>query len=233
MGMFIADDDYRTSFHPALERLKQDHFPHNPDEPVVLHRKDMINRTGPFWRLRHMEAERAFNAAFLQFLGEQDFRLITVVIDKKAHIERYGTAAFHPYHYCLVALLERYCGFLNRFGAQGDVMAEARGGKEDDQLAGAYRTLWANGTQFRSAEFFQRVLTSKEIKMCRKEQNIAGLQVADLLAYPCKQDILIENLRINDPGDIFGKQVCQCVAAKYNRRLGNDQVAGYGKVFLK
>jgi hypothetical protein len=42
------------------------------------------------------------------------------------------------------------------------------------------------------------VLTSKEIKLKPKNANIAGTQLADLLAYPLKQEILVENGRISD-----------------------------------
>jgi len=233
IGCFIETEVYRTQFHPALEALKQTFFPHSPDEPVILHRKDVINRRGPFWRLRDPKYERRFNQALLDFLESQDYWLVTVVIDKKAHIERYGAAAYHPYHYCLAVLLERYCGFLNRFHAQGDVMAESRGGKEDQQLKAAYHRVYENGTYFREAEFFQRVLTSKEIKLKPKLANIAGLQVADLLAYPCKQEILVTERRIEDPGEVFGKEICHRIAPKYNRRYLDGRVWGYGKVFLK
>ncbi len=216
-----------------MEALKQAHFPHSPDEPVILHRNDLINRRGPFWRLRDPENERRFNEDLLQFLAVQDYLLITVVIDKKAHIERYGGAAYHPYHYCLAALLERYCGFLNRSNAQGDVMAESRGGTEDRQLKTVYRRLYEGGTYFHDAEFFQRVLTSNEIKLKPKSANIAGLQVADLLAYPCKQEILIAEGRIEDPGEVFSKEISRFIAGKYNRRYFDGRIKGYGQVFLK
>jgi len=87
-GIFLESEYYRTTFQPQMERLKQRHFPHSPDEPVILHREDIINRRGPFWRLRDLESEKAFNEDFLQFLKEQDYCVITVVIDKKTHIER-------------------------------------------------------------------------------------------------------------------------------------------------
>jgi hypothetical protein len=232
-GVIIKGESYRIRFQPALEQLKQTHFPHNPDEPVVLHRTDLVNRRGPFWRLREPQNEQHFNEDLLRFLADQDYRLVTVVIDKKTHIERYGKAAYHPYHYCLAALLERYCGFLNRFNAEGDVMAESRGGAEDRQLGAAYRTLYDSGTYFHDAAFFQRVLTSKEIKLKPKSANIAGLQVADLLAYPCKQEILAARGRIEDPGEVFGKEVCRCVTPKYNRRYGDGRIEGYGQVLLE
>jgi len=233
IGIFIDSEYYRTTLHPEMEKLKQMHLPYSPDEPVILHRKDIINRVGPFWRLRDIEKEQAFNEDFLRFVGVHDYRIITVVIDKKTHIERYAEAAFHPYHYCLAVLLERYCGFLNFRSAQGDVLAESRGGTEDRQLKEAYRVVYKVGTKYRGLEFFQRALTSSEVKLKPKTANIAGLQLCDLLAYPSKQEILIEKGRINGPEDSFSKQICQCIEAKYNRHVYTERVEGYGKIFLK
>ena len=231
-GIFIEHEYYRTTFQPETERLKQTHFPHSPDEPVVLHRADIINRRGPFWKLRDTEKERAFNEDFLQFIREQDYHIITVVIDKKTYIERYGEAAYHPYHYCLTALLERYCGFLNFYNAQGDVLAESRGGSEDLKLKRAYQRLYREGTWYWNCAFFQRTLTSSEIKVKLKSANIAGLQLADLLAHPSKQEILLEEQRIDDPGDNFGQQICQCIQTKYNKHVYEGSIRGYGKIFL-
>jgi hypothetical protein len=232
IGCLVDGEVYRTRFQPGLEALKQAHFPHSPDEPVILHRRDIVNRRGPFWRLRDSENERRFNDDLLQFLAEEEYLLISVVIDKKAHVERYHGAAYHPYHYCLAALLERYCAFLNWFNAEGDVMAESRGGREDEQLRAAFERLHGSGTLFRDAAFFQRVLTSKRLKLKPKSANIAGLQVADLLAYPCKQEILVNERKIEDPGDVFGKEVCRCIKAKHNRHRFDGRVRGYGQVFL-
>jgi len=232
-GTLIETEYYRIAFQPEMESLKQQHFPHNPDEPVILHREDIINRRGPFWRLRDVENEQAFNNDFLRFTKGKDYRVITVVIDKKTHIEQYGEVAYHPYHYCLAVLLERYCGFLNFYGAQGDVLAESRGGREDQQLKQAYRVVYNVGTQQRDAEFFKRGLTSSEIKLKPKLANIAGLQLSDLLAYPSKQEILIEERRIDDPGDIFGKRICQCIQEKYNKQIYEGRIKGYGKILLQ
>lgn len=233
-GCIIEIEKYRSIFHPKFEELKQKHFPHNPDEPVILHRKDIINKHGPFWRLRDPEKEKAFNEDLLSLFNEVEFTVITVVIDKKAHIERYQEFAYHPYHYCLGAVLERYCGFLRFNNSKGDVLAESRGGTEDRQLKDAYSCVYDSGTQFRPPDFFRSVLTSKEIKLKPKHANIAGIQLADLLAYPLKQEILIENGRTPEtPEELFGKRVCEIIKKKYNRRFLSGKVYGYGKVFLK
>jgi len=234
-GCIIEVKAYRSVFQPKLEGLKQKHFPHNPDDPVILHRKDIINKKGPFWRLRDPESEKSFNEDLLLFLKEMDYTVITVVIDKKAHIERYQDFAYNPYHYCLVAMLERYCGFLHFHNAKGDVLAESRGSTEDKQLKEAYRSIYNSGTLFRLPEFFQEVLTSKEIKLKNKSANIAGLQIADLLAHPLKQEILIENQRLSEPEkETFGKKICEIInKEKHNRHIFTGKIEGYGMVFIK
>lgn len=231
-GCIIEADYYRTTFHSALEALKQEHFPHDPDEPVILHRREIIDRSGPFWRLRDPNNLEAFNQNILEFLAEQKYVVITVVIDKKSHRERYEASAFHPYHYCLAAMLERYCGFLNFYNAKGDVLAESRQGKEDRELMAAYQKTRETGTFYRDRHFFQKVLTSQELKIKPKTANIAGLQLADLLAYPSKQEILVAEKRIDDEG-VFGKQICRVIQGKYNQQIYQGKVGGYGKIFLK
>ena len=232
LGLFVEVETYRADFQPALEKLKQKHFPHSPDEPIILHRKELVNRRGLFGKLKNLENEQRFNTDLLEFFSVQDYRLVAVVIDKKVHIKWYGEAAYHPYHFCMATLFERCCGFLNFYNAQGDVLAESRGGTEDTQLKEAYRTLLRTGTYFRGAEFFQRVLTSREIKLKPKVANIAGLQAADLLAYPVKQEILLGKNLISDPGDVFGKEVCKAIVSKYNHHAYEGRVSGYGQVFL-
>lgn len=233
-GCIIEAEEYRNSFHPRLESLKQNYFPHNPDDPLILHRKDLINKHGPFWRLRDPECAHRFNEDLLYFLKDMRFTVITVVIDKKAHIERYGEFAYHPYHYSLGAMLERYCGFLHFYNSKGDVLAESRGRTEDNQLKEAYRGIYNSGTQFRPPDFFRSVLTTKEIKLKPKSANIAGIQISDLLAYPLKQEILLENKRVPiSETELFGKRVFEAVQDKYNRQVYSGRVYGYGKVFLK
>ena len=231
LGIIIDQEIYRSDFYPSFEKLKQTHFPHNPDEPLILHRSDIINKRGAFGRLADPDKERMFNTDLLNFLAHGEYRIIGVVIDKKSHIKRYGSAAYHPYHYCLAALLQRYCGFLNFYNAQGDVMAENRGGTEDTKLKEAYCLLHSTGTQFRDRQFFQKALTSREIKLKPKSSNIAGLQVADLLAYPVKQKILMENSVISTLYD-FNKEICGVIHSKYNHHASEGRISDYGWIFI-
>jgi len=190
LGCVFQGAHYRA-FHTGIEELKQRHIPHSPDEPVVLHREDIINRRGCFWRLRDPAASAAFDGELLDLIGQADFRIIAVVIDKKAHQERCDVPA-HPYHLGLGFMLQRYCGLLNHINRVGDVMAESRGGAEDRLLKRSYGWSHERGVWMSPASFFQRSLTSKELKLKPKAANIAGLQLADLLGHPVRQAILVE-----------------------------------------
>lgn len=232
VGLMIESSSYRTQFSPQLEKLKQKFFPHDPDYPAILHRKELIDRSGPFKGLQDSSYREEFNAALIDFIEHQTYTIIAVVIDKKGHKDRYGGAAFHPYHYCLTALMERYCGFLNRFGHTGDVMAESRGGAEDRELKKAYSNLLVTGTYYHPQSFFLRSLTSKEIKLKPKTANIAGLQVADLLAYPSKYDVLSESGILNFPRGQFRDRLRQAMRRHYNRQVYSGRIRGYGMVLL-
>lgn len=233
VGCFFELYKYQQEFQPKLEGLKANHFPQiDPDEPVILHRDDIVNKRGPFRVLLDPAVETAFNSHLLSFVAESNFKVIAVVIDKQAHIERYGDAAWHPYHYCLTAMLERYCGYLNFINKRGDVLGESRGKTEDSQLKQAYQHTYNSGTNFHSPDWFRKALTSHEIKLKPKLKNIAGLQLADLLAHPVKRSILAEKGIITAPEGTFGEQMCAHLTQKYNRQVYTGEIWGYGKIFL-
>lgn len=231
LGVWFQQPDAYARFADALEAMKREFFGPRPDNPITLHRSDIINRKGAFGILCDDALRQRFDAALLKVVTDAEFRLVCVVIDKKTHLDRY-TSPFHPYHYCLAAMLERYTGYLNYRNAVGDVMAESRGREEDLQLKQAYRRVYEAGTQWHRHEAIQRALTTKEIKLERKHANIAGLQLADVLAHPVKQHCLVHRGFISDPGDTFGRQLVAAVTPKFNRRFDLNKIDGYGRVYL-
>lgn len=217
-GVAIETEYYRSQFQPAFETLKQKHFPHSPDDPVVLVRRLIIDRKEAFGVLANPTVRAAWDRDLLDFLASARFEVFTIVIDKKTHLASYGDNARHPYHYCLTLLLERLRGWLSARGGVADVLAEARGGAEDKLLAAEYNSIWRLGTDFQSAADMQAVLTTREIKLQWKYRNIAGLQVADLLAAPSKQDILVRNGRLPAPvPGSYSDEIIKMVGRKYNR----------------
>ncbi|HZY42189.1 MAG TPA: DUF3800 domain-containing protein, partial [Anaerolineae bacterium] len=123
--------------------------------------------------------------------------------------------------------------FLHYNNHYGDVMVEARGGKEDSKLKDSYTRLYERGTDHIPAERWQERLTSRELKLRPKTANVAGIQLADLIAHPSRRDVLIENRLLVDARDIFGDQICAILRqSKYHRNLRTGQIEGYGKKLL-
>lgn len=231
LGVWLRHGEEYTKFADDLAKLKREIFGPRPDKPVVLHRSDIINRKGPFGRLRDAGPRARFDEGLLALIRATPFRMVCVIIDKKVHLGRYRSP-FHPYHHCLAAMLDRYSGWLNYRNAVGDVMAESRGKEEDLQLRQAYERVYQSGTLMFGHQHHQRALTSKKLKIQPKVANIAGLQLADVLAHPVKQACLAESGAIPDGPGVFGTRVYEAAKAKFNRHERRGRVEGYGKVFL-
>ena len=112
-------------------------------------------------------------------------------------------------------------------------MVESRGSKEDKKLMESYTRLYQRGTDHIPVDRWQARLTSHELKAKPKNANIAGLQLADLIAHPSRREILIEHQLITDNRDVFGDQICAILRqSKYNRNKYTGQIEGYGKKLL-
>lgn len=230
MGCWFNNSDY-LRFHEELENLKRRHFHHHPDHPVVLHREDIINRRKVFKILQDEQKRAEFDKDLLDIIQSADFRVVAVVIDKAALRATYGEGAGHPYHIGLGFLLQRYAGYLNRINRVGDVMAEARGGNEDALLKDSYTRVYERGAWgYTSADFFQSALSSRQLKLQEKKANVAGLQLADLLAHPAKHWVLRYYGLLDDPPAPFADRLMKIIEGKFNRQMYNNKLEGYGFV---
>lgn len=230
LGCWFRGRAYQR-FDAELRAFKEQHLPHHPDDPPILHREKIINRRSAFWRLRDAGTAAAFDKALLELIAAADFRVIGVVIDKKRLRDDYPTPA-HPYHLAIGFMLQRYCGYLNHFNRRGDVMAESRGGREDRLLKDFYALVYQRGMWHRQGQFFQEALTTSELKLKPKTANIAGLQLADLLANPVRRSMLDENNLLGGQVGSFAQQILKVIDEKLNRHLYDDRVWGYGKVIF-
>lgn len=229
LGCWFLNPDY-LHFHNELERLKLRFLPHHPDDPVVLHRDDIINARRAFKDLREDSVREAFNSAILELIKATPFKVVAVVIDKNSLSSSFGEASAHPYHLALGFLLQRYAGYLNHLNRTGDVMAESRGGVEDRLLKDSYARVYEQGAWKVSHNTFQSALSSCQLKLKTKQANISGLQLADLLGHPVKQWVLKKEGILDDDLAPFAVRVMEIVEKKLNCHLYDGRVKGYGYV---
>jgi hypothetical protein len=227
-GVIIGLEYVKETLHPEMEELKNRYFGSHPDEPVILHRKELLSGKTPFQALKEVSVREAFDNDLIECLSRWEYIVITVCLDKKKHRETYTTWRYDPYHYCLAILLERLNFWLNRQNATGDVMAESRGGKEDRRLKDSFQRLLKQGTDYVGPEQFQKSFTSSQLKVKPKTGNVCGLQLADIIAHPSRAEILDEKGLLGRPLAHFSQEIIKILRSKYDRQGGTI----FGKKFL-
>jgi hypothetical protein len=133
-GVAMAQDHARDSLAPSMSRLKAEIFRHDPDEAVILHRKDIMNRKRIFECLNDDQLCARFDDGLCEMISESQFRVITVLIDKLEMARQYHWQQKHPYHYLMEILVEKYAQWLERKESYGDIMPEKRRGPKDPAL---------------------------------------------------------------------------------------------------
>lgn len=230
----ILDLDYVMNvIYPELEDFKCRFFNSHPDEPIILHRKELVNKKPPFTALREPEIEQAFNRELLEKLTTWQYVVITATIDKMRHMEQYQVWRYDPYYYCLKILMERFVLWLKKHHhhSVGDVLAESRGGNEDMRLKKSFTRVYEEGSEWVRTVDFQTYLTSGQLKVKPKSNNISGLQLADLVAYPSYKATLSRRNGEALPQNFGGQIAAILEDAKYDRSP-SGRVDGWGRKWL-
>lgn len=189
---------------------------------VILHSRDIRKCEGAFQILFDLEVKKKFYEKLNKIMGEADFTIIGSGVNKEEHIKKYGKGAKDPYALSLSFIVERLIFCLDRKGpgAIVDIKIEKRGRAEDQQLLNQYNIILDKGTYYVSSERLKNKVG--EFSSFLKKDNIVGLQVADLCAYPLARHALSPE-QPYPPFDIIKKKVyCD----------GNGNFTGYGlKIF--
>jgi len=230
-GVIVDSDYHRSTITPDLTAFKQRYWTLDDDDPVVLHRCDINSCSGQFAFLRDLDQRRVFDTDLLGLLSTWNYKVITAAIDKQAHWAKYHTWAQEPYSYCMEVLTEKYVLWLHQHGKTGDVLAEARGQREDTSLSHAYSTWYVTGTRFANVALRQEYLSSNSLKLKRKDANVSGLQVADLLATPSFRYGLWKRTGQGIPQGFTREAVRLLRESKYHRKW-DGTIDGYGMKWL-
>lgn len=217
-GLLFNKEYYDTIVPQALESLKKQFFKYDPDIPPILVRSQIIYRKHGFGVLVNKELNQKWEQAVLALLKDLQAEIFTVVIDKKVHIENFPLETFDAYVYTLAVLLWRVRGYLNYHGWQADIMAEARGKVEDARIQRAFSYIRQNGfTNYGTAEGYCQAFPEPELKFRTKDHNVAGLQLADLIAYGQKVKTLVDRNRpYHKPASPFTIMLNNVIEPKVN-----------------
>ena len=233
VGVIFEFTYLRETFEPGFDQLRQRHFGRRDDGTLpILHLRKMkqANLEGPFGRLADPANREAWERDCMSMYRRAAYHVIAICVDKIAFYARHPGWQGSVYELLVGNAIERYFYFLRDRGA-GDIVAEATNSALDVELKCLYRRFYENGTDHAPAASLQSVLTSREMKIKPKSANIAGLQMADLLASTCFSHCKRIYARgpTFDPFAMAVAQVIEC--EKFYRNPSTNDPHGYGRVW--
>jgi len=216
-GCVFEKEYYSATARPLIDNLKIRFW---NSTNVILLSRDIRRQQGAFYFLKDRDRREEFYEALNELMRRLEFSIIAIAILKREHLAQYGDRARHPYHLSLEFMMERFGLTMRRSGRsnEGHIIAESRGRVEDELLKEEFFRLKAEGSDYQSFEGITTLWTEK------KRKNIAGLQIADLAAYPIARKIL----------DPTGAQLSfDVLRAKICHKPGQaSRILGYGvKIF--
>ncbi|MBQ7572291.1 MAG: DUF3800 domain-containing protein [Bacteroidaceae bacterium] len=187
-GILVRDDKV-SLLEEQVRTLKQEFW---GDRQIILHSRDIRKCQNGFEILFDLDVKRRFYEAVNRLLGQKDvYVIVCCSILKEPYIRQFGKLN-DVYGQSLSFVLERaiFCVDNQCQDESGRISAivERRGKREDRNLKNYYGQLIEKGTYWVTAERMKNRMTCLDFKW--KNEDIAGLQVADLIAYPLTRHVL-------------------------------------------
>jgi hypothetical protein len=216
LGGVVANKDYALGeMTDKVNQFKMDLF---GTTNIILHTADFTRQKNGFEAMKDKIFCENFYQRLNKLISELDITIIACAVKKQSHFERYGFEAVDPYHLSLNVLVERFCYMIDK-EKKGMIVAEARDATLDRQLDIAWLNLKISGTHFMQAVEINQKIKSLDIKT--KQDNLAGLEIADIIVTPIARRILKRQSRID----------LEIIKSKMRKNhLG--EITGYGLVVL-
>lgn len=214
-GLLTSEDNYQQ-IKDSINELKNRFW---NDKEVILHSRDIRKCEKEFQILFDLEIKREFYLTINDIIKSSKYRIISSAIDKAKYIKKYGRLSNDVYELALSFIMERAIFSLDEINTvekQLIIVIEKRGKKEDRRLAEHFQRLLSRGTNYVSAQRLKDVNT--KIVFRDKKENVNGLQLADLVAYPMARYV-IDPKRANPAYEILMPKIYNKNGKKYGLKV--------------
>lgn len=186
LGGVLLDEDYANGpLTEALNNFKREIFDRTD---IILHTADITRNRNGFEALKDVMFRTRFYDRINVLMRELRYSVVACAIRKNDHLRRYREAALDPYLFSLKVLVERFCFDIDKAGGSGLIVAEKRDPTLNKELKLAWSNLKTLGTYYLQARDIEDRIVGLKLKS--KRDNIAGLQLADLVVSPIGRHIL-------------------------------------------
>jgi len=213
-AMLTSEDNYFV-MRDRINLMKRN-FWGNKD--VILHSRDIRKCDKEFQVLFDLELKRQFYEQLNEIMLNSAYRIISSAINKSKYIKTYGKPSNDVYELSLSFIIERAIFSLDEKQGekQLEIVIERRGPKEDKKLDEHFQRLLSRGTSYVSAERLKQINTKIIFK--NKQQNINGLQMADLIAYPIARYVIDKN-RANPAFEVIENHIYRKGGKRYGLKI--------------
>lgn len=203
-GCLIREDKL-SEIESSINEFKIKYF---DTTDVILHSREIRRHEGSFQILFDLDLKGIFYADWNEIASSAIFTIIGSGVDKIKHIKKYGRSAINPYALSLSFIMERLIFCLDSIDkeAKVNIKVEKRGNREDDLLLAHYNSIYDQGTYYVSKQRLQKAIIG--LKFNSKRDNINGLQLSDLCAYPLARHLLYPKVPYMPFDVIKGKIYC-------------------------
>ncbi len=202
-GLLTSEENY-ADIRKKINTIKSEFW---NNKQVILHSRDIRKCEKEFQILFNLELKARFYEMINDVIANSKYRILASAIDKEKYIKTYGKLSNDVYELALSFIIERAIFSLDEIkdvNKKLEIVIEKRGKKEDKKLEEHFQRLVARGTGFVSAERLKEV--DLKITFKDKKENINGLQLADLVAYPIARYV-IEPKRANPAFEILEQKI--------------------------
>lgn len=214
-GMLTSEENY-TAIRDEINSIKQAFW---GKKGVVLHSRDIRKCEKEFQILFDLTIKAQFYKRINTLIESSKYRILASAINKLKYIKTYGKLSNDVYELALSFIIERAIFSLDEVKGVSkhlEIIIEKRGKKEDKKLEEHFQRLKARGTGFVTAERLEEV--SLKITFKDKKENINGLQLADLIAYPIARYV-IEPKRANPAFDKLEPKIYKKNGKRYGLKI--------------
>jgi hypothetical protein len=214
-GVLISEDNY-TNVRSAFNKIKNGLW---GNKEVLFHSRDIRKCEKEFSILFDLEKKKWFYDKLNSAIDDGDYTLIASAIQKENYINQFGRLSNDVYELALSFIIEMAIFFLDELNDDSNelhLIIEKRGKKEDKQLEEHFQRLMSRGTGYVSAarlSGYSMTITFKD-----KKENINGLQLADLAAYPMAR-FVIEPERANPAFDLISSKIYSKEGKRYGLKI--------------
>ena len=188
------------------------------DRKIILHSRDIRKCQNGFEIFFDLKKKQYFYEQINEILKENTYVIVCCSILKEPYIRQYGRLN-DVYGQSLSYIIERTVFYLDDIGL-GDInlttIIECRGKKEDKALLDYYNKILDRGTYWVTSSRIRQYF--REFEMRRKLENIVGLQIADLIAYPITRHVLDEEA-VNLAFDVIKDNIYQKGGKLYGMKV--------------